>query len=90
MSSKADRPTPANWRLALALVLMIVGGIAGFVADLVDLPVPVLACALTLFLGGGVVASVLAYQDARAGQVSVPRAIGRALKMAFGWFLSLP
>lgn len=87
---RPDGPDPANWRLALALVFTIGGMIAGLIADLIDLPLPVLACALTLFLGGAVVVSVLAFQDAREGHVSILRAISRALKVALGWVLFLP
>lgn len=90
MSRKLAGQPPADWHLALALVLLIVGGIAGLVADLVDLPFPFLVCAVTLFLVAGVFASVLVFQDARTDHVSVLRAIGRALKMALGWFFSLP
>jgi hypothetical protein len=85
----AEQPR-AEWRLALALVILIVGGIAGLIADLVELPFPVFVCAISLFLVAGAFASVLAYQDARDGHVSVLRAIGRALKTALGWFFSLP
>lgn len=90
MSKNLTEQPPAEWRLALALVFLIVGFIAGLIADLVKLPLPVFVCAITLFLVAGVIASVLAYQDARDGHVSVLRAIGRALKTALGWFFSLP
>jgi hypothetical protein len=90
MSSKSTGPPGADWRLALALVLLIVGGIAGLIADFVDLPSPVFVSAVTLFLVAGVFVSVLAFRAARVEQVSVLRAFGRALKMAFGWFFSLP
>lgn len=79
MSSKPTGQTNADWHLALALVLLVVGGIAGLVADLVDLPFPVFVCAVALFLLAVVFASVFAFQDARADHVSVLRAIGRAL-----------
>ena len=90
MSSGSERPVPAEWRLSLALLLMLVGMLAGVVAELFDLPFGALTGAVALFAAGGVCASVLAYRDARAGQISVLRAIGRALKMAFGWIFFLP
>ena len=90
MSSKSTGQPEANWHLALALVLLVVGGIAGLVADLVDLPFPFFVCAVTLFLVAGVFASAFAFQDARAEHVSILRAIGRALKMSLGWIFSLP
>jgi hypothetical protein len=90
MSSRSAGHPGTDWRLALALVLLTVGGIAGLVADLVDLPFPAFVPAVTLFLVAGVFVSVLAFRAARVEQVSVLRAIGRALKMAFGWFFSLP
>lgn len=90
MSRRPTGQPGADWRLALALVLLTVGAIAGLIADFVDLPFAALVSAVTLFLVAGVFVSVLAFRAARVEKVSVLRAIGRALKMAFGWFFSLP
>lgn len=86
MSRAVERSEPANWPLALALMLSLVGGLATAVADVVDLPALVGDLALAMLLGGVLVALVLAFREARAGQVSVPRAIGRALKTGIRWF----
>ena len=86
MSRAAEQSETANWPLALALVLSVVGGLATAAADVVDMPAPVGLFALTLLLGGVLVALVLAFREARAGQVSVPQALGRALKAAIRWF----
>lgn len=85
-ASRRQKAMPANWPLALALVLMLVGGLATAVSDVVDVPATVGLLALALLSGGALVALVLAYLEARAGQVSMPRAIGRALKTAIGRF----
>jgi hypothetical protein len=86
MSRASECSKPANWPLALALVLTFVGGSVTGLASVVDMPLPVELSALALFLGGVVVALVLAYREARTGQVSVLRAIGRALKAGVAWF----
>jgi hypothetical protein len=83
---RRQKAIPANWPLALALVLMLVGGVATAVSDVVDVPATVGLLVLALFFGGALVALVLAYREARASHVSMPRAIGRALKTGLGWF----
>lgn len=85
-ASRRQKAMPANWPLALALVLMLVGGLATAVSNVVDVPATVGLSALALLLGGALFALVLAYREARVSQVSMPRAIGRALKTGIGWF----
>jgi hypothetical protein len=88
MGKATERPEPASWPLVLALVVSLVGGLTVAVSDVVDAPVTVGLLALALLFGGAMVALALAYRQARAGQVSVPRAIGRALKTGISWFFS--
>ena len=86
MSKATERSEPANWPLVLALVLSGVGGLATAVLEFVDGPVSVGLLALGLLFGGALVVLFLAYREARTGEVSVPRAIGRALKTGIRWF----
>ena len=86
MSKATERSEPANWPLVLVLVLSGVGGLATAVLEFVDMPVSVGLLALSLLFGGALVALFLAYREARTGEVSVPRAIGRALKTGIRWF----
>jgi len=88
MSKTTERSEPASWPLVLALVLSLVGGLATAVLELFDVPVIVGLLALALLFGGALVALFLAYREARAGEVSVPQAIGRALKTGIRWFFS--
>ena len=85
-ASRRQKAMSASWPLVLALVLMLVGGLATAVSDVVDVPQTVGLLALALLFGGALVALVLACLEARAGQVPMPRAIGRALKTGIGWF----
>lgn len=91
MSRASERSEPANRPLVLALVLTMVGGSVTAVGSVVDMPVLIGLSGLVLFLGGVLVALVLAYREARASNVSVLRAVGRAIKAGFQWiFMFLP
>ena len=86
MSRASERSQPANRPLVLALVLTMAGGSVTAVGSVVDVPVLVGLSGLVLFLGGVLVALVLAYREARANKVSVLRAVGRAIKAGTRWF----
>ncbi|TAK68675.1 MAG: hypothetical protein EPO13_11345 [Actinomycetota bacterium] len=73
--------------LFVALVFTMVAVVVTIVGYLVAIPAAVAWAAVASFAGGVVIAAVLAYRDARATGVSIPRAVGRAIRLGGRWIV---